>query len=375
MALTRGIFIRKDGKSVTDPAGTDPRSARKAMSGLVAGNADGVPRSGIFPQKDVLIVIGSQAGMVYRVKPFEGALIRDAAGSDGVVLYANDALTDVPTSPAPSTGSRWDLVYVQYPESTSDSTSSKPVLGVVQGTASGTPSKPSAALPANSYLLAESLVSAGNSTTVDASINQVWRYTAPRGVPIPVRNQTERDELSAPYPGLRIVALDRPGTPVMVYSGGKWQPETPMPAFGHAGMTGAFQNVSSPDWTTLKIDAAQELVGGVTFDAAAKALVVPASGRYQIVARYYATGTGGGNGVFGRVMYNRNGTVAEVEGSYASFWKGNGNDFINVSTLTRNFQTGDKIFMQMVYASSSWGTTGYNGSWLELLYIGPSAAY
>ncbi|MBZ5869615.1 hypothetical protein LAQ72_27605, partial [Escherichia coli] len=84
------------------------------MSGLVAGNADGVPRSGIFPQKDVLIVIGSQAGMVYRVKPFEGALIRDAAGSDGVVLYANDALTDVPTSPAPSTGSRWDLVYVQY---------------------------------------------------------------------------------------------------------------------------------------------------------------------------------------------------------------------------------------------------------------------
>jgi hypothetical protein len=216
MALTRGIFIRKDGKSVTDPAGTDPRSARKAMSGLVAGNADGVPRSGIFPQKDVLIVIGSQAGMVYRVKPFEGALIRDAAGSDGVVLYANDALTDVPTSPAPSTGSRWDLVYVQYPESTSDSTSSKPVLGVVQGTASGTPSKPSAALPANSYLLAESLVSAGNSTTVDASINQVWRYTVPRGVPIPVRNQAERDELNI-FQGAQFVALDFPGSPVYTF--------------------------------------------------------------------------------------------------------------------------------------------------------------
>ncbi|MBQ1444122.1 MAG: hypothetical protein IIZ13_09780 [Renibacterium sp.] len=223
MALTRGIFIRKDGKSVTDPAGTDPRSARKAMSGLVAGNADGVPRSGIFPQKDVLIVIGSQAGMVYRVKPFEGALIRDAAGSDGVVLYANDALTDVPTSPAPSTGSRWDLVYVQYPESTSDSTSSKPVLGVVQGTASGTPSKPSAALPANSYLLAESLVSAGNSTTVDTSINQVWRYTVPRGVPIPVRNQAERDELASVYPGQQVKRLDLGSDATETWDGLKWK--------------------------------------------------------------------------------------------------------------------------------------------------------
>lgn len=219
MALTRGIFIRKDGKAVADAAGTDPRSARKAMSGLIAINADGVPRSGIFPQKEVLIVVGSQAGMTYRVKPFEGAMIRDAGGSDGVVLYANDAITDVSTSPAPSTGSRWDLVYVQYPESTTDSTSSKPVLGVVQGTASGTPSKPSALLPASSYVLAESLVSAGNSTTLDASISQVWRFTAARGTAISVRNQLERDEIAA-FPGLRVTRLDNGTTEK--FTGAKW---------------------------------------------------------------------------------------------------------------------------------------------------------
>lgn len=223
MALTRGIFIRKDGKAVADAAGTDPRSARKAMSGLIAINADGVPRSGIFPQKEVLIVVGSQAGMTYRVKPFEGAMIRDAGGSDGVVLYANDAITDVSTSPAPSTGSRWDLVYVQYPESTTDSTSSRPVLGVVQGTASGTPSKPSALLPASSYVLAESLVSAGNSTTLDAAISQVWRYTVPRGVPIPVRSQAERDEISAPYPGAQIKRLDLGSEATETWDGLQWR--------------------------------------------------------------------------------------------------------------------------------------------------------
>lgn len=375
MALTRGIFIRKDGKAVTDPAGTDPRSARKALSALIATNADGVPRPGIFPQKDVQLVIGSQAGMVYRIKPFEGALTREPNGADGVVLYSNDGIVDVTTSPAPSTGSRWDLIYVQYPESSSDSTTSKPVLGVVQGTASGTPSKPSALLPTSSYVLAESLVSAGNSTTLDAAISQVWRFTATRGAAIPVRNQTERDELSAPYPGLRTVALDRPGTPIMVFTGGKWQPETPMPAFGHMGMTGGFQNVSSPDWTTLKIDAAQELVGGVAFDAAAKALVAPTAGRYQIVARFYATGTGGGNAASGQVLLNRSGANSVLDGSYTNFWKGSNLDFTNISTMTRLLQAGDKISMQMIYASSTWGTTGYNGSWLELLYIGPATSY
>lgn len=219
MTLTRGIFIRKDGKAVTDPAGTDPRSARKALSGLVASSADGIPRAGVFPQKEALIVIGSQTGMVYRVKPFEGALIRDAGGSDGVVLFANDAVLDINTLPAPSTGSRWDLVYVQYPESTSDSTTSKPVLGVVQGSASGTPGKPSALLPSNSYLLAEVLIAAGASTTVDASINQVWRYTAVRGATLQVRNQAERDEVT-PYPGLRVNRLDNGTTEK--FTGVKW---------------------------------------------------------------------------------------------------------------------------------------------------------
>lgn len=223
MALTRGIFIRKDGKAIADAAGTDPRSARKAMSGLIASNADGVARAGIFPQKETLLVVGSPAGMAYLVRPFEGALTRDAAGSDGVVLYANDAVADIVTSPAPSTGSRWDLVYVQYPESSSDSTTSKPVLGVVQGVASGTPSKPTALLPASSYVLAESLVSAGNSTTLDAAISQVWRYTVPRGVPIPVRSQAERDEFVAPYLGFQNRRLDLGPEATETWDGSQWR--------------------------------------------------------------------------------------------------------------------------------------------------------
>lgn len=216
MALTRGIFVRKDGKSVPEAAGTDPRSARKALSWLIATNADGVPRSGLFAQKDVLIVIGSQSGMIYRIKPFEGVIARETNGSDGVVLYANDGVVDVPTTPAPSTGSRWDLIYVRFPESTSDSTTSKPVLAVLPGAASGTPSKPTASLPANSYVLAEALLSAGASTTIDASITQVWRYTVPRGVPIPVRNQAERDELNL-FHGTQFVALDCPGYPTYIF--------------------------------------------------------------------------------------------------------------------------------------------------------------
>lgn len=369
MALTRGIFIRKDGKNVPSPAGTDPRAARKALAGLVAKGSDGVPRAGVFPQEQTQIVVGSAAGMSYQVRAFEGALARE--GSDGVVLYTNDAPVSVSTTPAPATGSRWDLIYVHYPESTSETTSSKPVLGCRQGTPSGTPTKPTSLVPAGAYVLAEALVPAGVSNTLGANIIQAWRYTAARGAPIPVRNQAELSEVQ-PYTGMRAERLDL-GVQCS-WDGARWVAAPAAVRFGHMGRTDAFQPLSADQMQTVHMSAAQDLLGGVGFDAARSALTVPVTGRWSISCRFYATGRAGVQAA-GQATIGRGSTTLAVEGTYLGFWKADHQDYMSQSAVTQHLVAGDKIFLQMQYGGSTWGTNGYNGSAVEIQYLGPSGSY
>ena len=191
MTANRGLFVRNLGT-----VGTTPIEGRLVMASLVAENSPGVPRNGLLDQRATTVVSGT-ASMTYSVAPCN-VVVNRAAG-EGVYMFNLTGTSTIATTNAPGTGSRWDLVYVKQNDPDKGDATNTAVLAVHQGTAStGTPTKPYATLPAGAYVLAEAQVSAGATATNGAqvAIAQVWRHTALRGAPIPVRNATERAEIT-----------------------------------------------------------------------------------------------------------------------------------------------------------------------------------
>lgn len=143
--------------------------------------------------------------------------------------------------------------------------------------------------------------------------------------------------------------------------------------FGHMGRTAGFQELSADRSQLVHMTAAQDLLGGVGFDPTTSALVVPVTGRWNINCRFYATGRAGIQ-ASGQATIRRGSTTMDLDGTAASFWKADHHDYINQSSVTQHLVAGDKIFLQMQYGGSTWGTTGYNGSSLEIRYVGPSGS-
>jgi hypothetical protein len=145
------------------------------------------------------------------------------------------------------------------------------------------------------------------------------------------------------------------------------------PPFGHLGITAGFQAVGTGG-TYASFSAAQELQGGMTFVGASNALQVPIAGRYRISGRYLATGLSGYLGS-GEVIINETGTpsTGARAGCGAAFWKQDSNDYSAVGTVVRRLAAGDllRLYHLFTTASNTWGTNGYNGSWIEALYVGP----
>lgn len=222
MTANRGLFVTQlNTGTVEAPSwvGTTPLEARLALAGMVAENSPGVPRTGLMFQSASTVVAGTGA-MTYNVGPCNPVVNRSAG--DGVYAWTLSGTTSIPTTLAPATGSRWDLIFTKQNDPSKGDPDNQALVGVVQGVASSTPSKPYASVPEGALVLAEAQVSAGALATNGGSvvITQVWRHTAARGAPIPVRNQTERDELSA-FTGLRITRLDYKAME-QVYHGGGW---------------------------------------------------------------------------------------------------------------------------------------------------------
>lgn len=218
MTLNRGLFVpgvTVDGQLV----GTTPAEARQAMAALVAENSPGVPRSGLMFQSAVNAVTGT-GNMSYNVGPIYPVVNRTAG--DGVYVFSLSGTTNIPTTLAPDTGSRWDLIFVKQNDPAKGDPDNQAIAGVVQGVASSTPSKPYASVPEGALVLAEAQIQANAAATNGGSvtITQVWRHTVARGEAIPVRNTTERGELSA-FTGLQVVRLDQKGI-VQTYHGGGW---------------------------------------------------------------------------------------------------------------------------------------------------------
>lgn len=165
MALRHGLFVSGASAGVTAP-----QDARLAIASLLSG--PGVSNGGV--------VTGSTSGPNMKYTIAAGAFVtqRGTLAADGLYIVPNDGpVTADSGSPAPSSGTRWDLVWVRQPNAFGSDgfgdANSDPVFGVTVGTAGSTPTKPYASVPAGALVLAESNVGTSIANASLATISNV----------------------------------------------------------------------------------------------------------------------------------------------------------------------------------------------------------
>lgn len=139
--------------------------------------------------------------------------------------------------------------------------------------------------------------------------------------------------------------------------------------FVHAGMTGAFQVLTGNVVRDILIAQAQVLRGGMVFNpsgANSHQVIVPDAGMYRLTAQFYWTG--GANGAwFGGYLHVDDPVSALL---FASGWKGNENDVTSFVSAVRYLEAGSVITIKAQTRGSgnmsTWGTDGYNGTFLEV---------
>lgn len=222
MATSRGLFVKQyTPAGQTVPVGTSALEGRLALAGLLYEDSPGVPRSGVLDQASASLVSGTSTTgtMTYSLAQCNPVINRTAG--EGVYVFSTVGNTTVPTTNAPGTDSRWDLIYVKQNDVEKGDADNQAVLGVIQGTVSSAPSKPYASVPAGGLVLAEAQVSAGATSTNSAQvvITQVWKYTTTRGGILPVRSVTERNAITA-HKDQAVYRLDLGA--VETYDGTRW---------------------------------------------------------------------------------------------------------------------------------------------------------
>lgn len=297
MTVNRGMFVRALGA-----VGTTPIEARLALAGMLAHNAPGVPRSGLLDQSTALPVTGT-GSMTYSIAPLTAVINR--AANEGVYVVTLTGTTTVPTLAAPSSGSRYDLVYVKQNDPDKgdviDGTTTPlntAVVGVVQGDASTSPVRPTSKLPAGAYVLAEALIGANSASTSAASVSiaQLWRYTTSAGGAIPVRSTAERDEITAAE-GVRVRRLDvgwiELYTAVGVRTPGYFPVDGAMPRA--RGVRTTAQTINNVGTALVSVNFGLDAVNtnSVVMNGSS-IFTAPVSGRYSITGCVYWSGNSSG---------------------------------------------------------------------------------
>lgn len=204
MALT-------DSFPTQDPGGLTITDTRLVFAGLVAQNADGTPRVGVFPYSTAPLVTGN-AGMTYQIGPFKAVASRTGTGVD---LVANDASTPVTTDPAPGSNSRIDVIWFQPRYAQHTDPANTPIFGVTKGTAAPSPTKPT--IPPGALELAQATILSSTLATNTAVITQTAQFSAAAGGIAWLRSAA--DTWNAPDNALAWRADTKT---LMLRSGGAW---------------------------------------------------------------------------------------------------------------------------------------------------------
>jgi hypothetical protein len=144
--------------------------------------------------------------------------------------------------------------------------------------------------------------------------------------------------------------------------------------FGHLGMTSGFFVPGAGGQPPM--DAAQILRGGMAFDAATDSLVVPKDGLYRITAPIYSSGFGWGTQIAVIICDPAAAGASFQTGLNTRFFKEQGNDTPDTGGLisgTLDLNAGDKIYIQCFFTGlvSTWGTSGFDGTFLEVEFSQP----
>lgn len=147
-------------------------------------------------------------------------------------------------------------------------------------------------------------------------------------------------------------------------AGGTWN-LVPMArvVFGHAGKTAGFQSMSGGVVATVTL---QDSAGGMTLND--NGLIIPVTGRYQVNARFYFSGPGAG---MVRGDINVNGTMRASSRTYKQVVAGGDPPEDVTASLSQIMllAAGDKLQLWSNYGNSTWGTDGYNGTYIEALRV------
>jgi len=189
------------------PAGSGAatfQDIRRSLSGQLAKSAAGVLRTGILPINTGPLITGT-ASMVVNVQTCVVVLDRN-----GAVYLPNDGVQPVQLSSAPSSGSRWSIVYAKQRETEApfSDTTAGPLIDKVESTTSETAARN--LLPAGARELGVWKVDAGATTTNAATgvtYTETVPYTAMEGGTVLLRNQAEQDAW-APHDGSSAYRLD-----------------------------------------------------------------------------------------------------------------------------------------------------------------------
>ncbi len=147
-------------------------------------------------------------------------------------------------------------------------------------------------------------------------------------------------------------------------TGSLWRPLVPTPVLGHMGKTAGFQVITGLTKNTFT--AAQILKGGVTFDDTNDWLVAPISGLYRISFQHYTSGDGAGTQI--ATIYINTTQV----GINTRYYKEGYSDTVSHGSGFYQLAANDTVSLHSQHAGanvSSWGTGGYNGTYVEIEYV------
>lgn len=216
MTVNRGLWVPIN----TGNIGTTEVEARLADNATYESN-DGVnARSGLLQAANITSVVLGTANMSYNLRPLSPIINR--VTNEGVYRFSATGTTNVATTAAPAANSRIDIIWVKQNDQSKGDANNLAVAGVTQGDVAASPVAP--AIPAGAIELGRATVGPNITATTSASITQTFRHTALRGDPIPVRNTTERAEITVPRPGQRVARLDLDanGRALEIWTGAAW---------------------------------------------------------------------------------------------------------------------------------------------------------
>lgn len=190
MTLTKAIPIRN--------AAPTPLDGRLADMALLVCNSDGSPRTGVLGNASATIVT-TTATMNLAVAAAEFATSKGKA--DGVSIFTNNGVVNVPVSAAPGSNSRIDVLWVKQNDDTTGDADALPTFGVTAGVAAALPVKP--AIPTGAEELATLRIYSGTTATNGGSnvLTNTYKMTAARGGIVPFRTKDELDAWTNPVTG------------------------------------------------------------------------------------------------------------------------------------------------------------------------------